>query len=209
MSAATLCGLAAGLLSLIAYLPYARDTIRGDAKPNRATWIIWSVAGWLLFASYEAAAGGAARWVPLADALGPALIAALAMRNGRREWSRLDVACLLVAGVSAAAWGITGSAVVALDINLFLACLAAIPTFRSAYRQPASEPVLVWRLFLASNLLNLLAIDKWTWSSAAYPVYTVITAGLVNILISEPARRLSAGGQVPGSRKTVHLHEAI
>lgn len=209
MTVATLAGLVAGFLSLIAYLPYALDTMRGNAQPNRATWIIWTVVGGLLFASYNAAAGGAARWVPLADALGPALIAALAMRHGKGEWNRLDVGCLVLAGVSLIGWRLTGSPVVTLQINLFLAFLAAIPTFCSAYRNPGSEPPLVWGLFLLSNVLNLLAIDEWNWTSAAYPLYTVFTAGLVNALIWGAFPRPGAVAKSSESQKIADLHGVI
>jgi hypothetical protein len=205
MTLATI-GLIAGFLSLIAYLPYARDTVRGVAQPNRATWMIWSVVGGLLFASYNAAAGGAARWVPLADALGPAVIAVLAVRYGKGGWSRLDAACLLLAGLSVIGWMVTGSPMVTLGINLFLALLGALPTFRNVYYQPDAEPALVWRLFLLSNVLNLLAIEHWSWSSAAYPVYAVFTAGLVNALICRPASRQRARGRLQAPPQTVDLH---
>jgi hypothetical protein len=205
---ATAGGLAAGFLSLIAYLPYARDTIRGVAQPNRATWIIWSLVGGLLFASYNAAAGGAARWVPLADALGPAIIAGLAVRYGKGGWNRLEMACLLLAGLSVIGWLLTGSPMVTLVINLFLAFLGAIPTFRNVYDHPDTEPALVWRVFLLSNVLNLLAIEHWSWSSAAYPVYAVFTAGLVNVLICRPARLLRARETLQESPQTADLHGA-
>ncbi len=83
-------GVAAGVISLLAYFPYARDIVRGVARPDRATWLIWSVVGGLLFASYAAAAGGAALWVPLSDALGPALIVVLTIRSGEGGLSRFD-----------------------------------------------------------------------------------------------------------------------
>jgi hypothetical protein len=208
MTLATI-GLIAGFLSLIAYLPYARDTIRGAAQPNRATWIIWSIVGGLLFASYNAAAGGAARWVPLADAVGPAVMAVLAIRYGKGGWTRLDAGCLLLAGLSVIGWVVTGSPMVTLGINLLLAFLGAIPTFRNVYHRPGAEPALVWRLFLLSNVLNLLAIEQWSWSSAAYPVYAVFTAGLVNALICRPALRQRARVRPSGSPEIADLRGAI
>ena len=171
---------------MLAYLPYAYDIVRGAARPNRATWLIWTVVGGLLFASYTAAAGGAARWVPLSDTLGPALIAALAIRYGKGGLNWFDLGCLTVAGLSVLGWVLTGSPLVSLNINLCLALLGGLPTFRSVYRDPAAEPPLVWCAFLLSNMLNLLAIEHWSWSSGAYPVYAVLAAWLVNVLIYRP-----------------------
>jgi hypothetical protein len=183
----SLAGVVAGLISMAAYLPYAYDVIRGAARPNRATWLIWAIVGGLLFASYSAAAGGAACWVPLSDTLGPALIAVLAVRYGEGGMNWFDVACLTIAGFSVLGWVITGSPMISLSINLLLAVLGALPTLRSVYRDLAAEPVLVWCAFLISNLLNLLAVEHWNWRSGAYPVYAVLAAGLVNVLICRPA----------------------
>ena len=179
-------GIIAGVISLVTYVPYAYDVIRGTARPNRATWLIWALSGGLLFASYSAAAGGAARWVPFSDALGPAIIAVLAIRYGKGGFSWFDVGCLTIAGFSVLGWMLTGSPATALNINVLLAFMGAVPTFRSVYRDPDAEPALVWGAFLLSNSLNLAAVEAWSLSSGLYPVYAVLAAGLVNVLIHRP-----------------------
>jgi hypothetical protein len=188
---------------MLAYLPYAYDIVRGTARPNRATWLIWTVVGGLLFASYSAAAGGAARWVPLSDTLGPGLIAMLAFRYGKGGLSWFDLACLAIGGLSVLGWVLTGSAMVSLNINLFLALLGALPTFRGVYRDPAAEPAIVWCAFLLGNMLNLAAVEHWSWRSGAYPAYTVFAAGLISVLIFRPAVRriilILSGGVLAGS----------
>jgi hypothetical protein len=214
-------GYIAGFISIAAYVPYARETIRGAARPNRATWVIWSVVGGLLFASYNAAAGGPARWVPLSDALGPALMAVLAIYYGEGGWNWFDLGCLTLAGFSVVGWVLTGSPMVSMSINLFLCVLGAIPTFRIAFYNPTAEPTLVWRMFLLGNVLNLLAIETWSWSSAIYPVYAVLAASLVNVLICRPAlgrvfhavflkstsafERRCGDGKMPGSPQSADL----
>ena len=44
-------GLAAALLSTCAYIPYIRDTLRGNTQPQRASWLIWSVLGSVAYES--------------------------------------------------------------------------------------------------------------------------------------------------------------
>ena len=183
-----LVGRVAGLISLLAFLPYILAIVQGTARPNYATWLIWTVVGGLLFASYDAGVGGAARWVPLSDALGPAIIAVLSLRYREGAWTRFDLGCLTLAGLSVIGWVWTGSAMVALGINLCIDLLGALPTLRSVYRNPASESALTWRLFFLGNALNLVAIEDWSLSSASYPVYVVLISGLVNVLLSVPAR---------------------
>ena len=181
-------GYAAGAISLAGFLPYAVAIVRRRARPNRATWIIWSVVSALLFASYDASVGGAARWVPLSDAIGTAVIAVLSFRHGEGGLGRFDRACLGLAGVSAVGWGLSGSAEVALGMNVFVAVLGALPTVRKAYLDPASESLLTWCIFLSGNALNLVAIEAWSLKSATYPLYAALVAALVVALLLAPAR---------------------
>jgi hypothetical protein len=179
-----LIGGAAGIISIAGFVPYARSAIRGGARPSYATWLVWTVVGILLFASYDAGVGGTARWVPLTDALGPAAIAAIAWRYRQSELSRLERGCLVLAGLSVVAWVLTGSPLSTLTINLFIAFIGALPTLWKTYRDPGGESILAWRLFFAANTLNLAAIGVWDLRTAAYPVYAVVIAGIMNVLLS-------------------------
>lgn len=187
-------GRIAGVISLLGSLPYVVAVLRRKARPNRATWLIWTAVGGLLFASYDSSAGGSARWVPLSDAIGPAMIAVLSLRYGEGGFTRFDLGCLLLAAVSVVGWVLTGSALVALGINLFIDLLGALPTMRKAYADPASESALTWRIFFFGNVLNLLAIERWNLGSAAYPLHVVFVSGIVNVL-------LIAGGRAKLTRE--------
>jgi hypothetical protein len=178
-----LVGQIAGAISLVGFLPYAVAILRRRARPNRATWFIWTTVGGLLFASYRTEAGGVASWVPLSDALGPATIAALSLRLGEGGFSRFDRGCLALAAVSILGWAVTGSATVALAINLVIDLLGALPTLWKAYADPASESALTWQVFFGANALNLLAIERWSLAGAAYPLYVVAVSGLVNVVL--------------------------
>ncbi len=41
-------GVAAGVLSLVAFVPYVRSILAGQTKPERASWAKWTLAHWLL-----------------------------------------------------------------------------------------------------------------------------------------------------------------
>lgn len=178
-----LVGQIAGAISLLGFIPYAVAVLRRRARPNRATWIIWTAVGGLLFASYRSGADGAPCWVPLSDALGPAIIAALSLRFGEGGFSRFDRGCLALAALSIAGWAVTGSASVALAINLTIDLLGALPTMRKAYADPASESPLTWQLFFGANALNLVALERWSLASAGYPLYIVAVSGMINVLL--------------------------
>lgn len=172
-------GRIAGFISLAGFVPYLVDTLRGRTRPNRATWWIWTLVGGGLFLSYRTAGGGESLWVPLSFVVGPLVTAVVSLRYGEGGWSRLDRLCLGGALASLCLWGLWGSAVAALWLNIVIDAFGAVPTIVKAWRDPDSEHLLAWLLFLCGNGLNLLALPHLLPAVAAYPVYLFALAASV------------------------------
>jgi len=170
---------------MIAFVPYIKSVLDGRARPSRATWIIWTILGLIMAGSYHASGAVDTIYVPIGYAIGPFIIAALAMRQGEGGWSGLDKACLAGAGVGLAAWTLTSDPHLALLAAIATDAMGAIPTIRKTYEEPGSEDRLAWLLFLAANSLNMLALgpwDPWIWT---YPIYMLsLSALMVGLLLS-------------------------
>jgi hypothetical protein len=54
-----LLGATSALLGVAGTLPYLRDTLRGETRPHRGTWLIWSV---LAVVAYFAQRADGASW---------------------------------------------------------------------------------------------------------------------------------------------------
>ena len=183
-----LAGWIAGILSLLAFLPYIVAILRGQTRPNRATWWIWTTTGLVLGASYYSSGADTTMWVPVSYVIGPLLTAALAIRYGEGGWSRLDRGCLLGAGTGLLLWWLFDSPVVALITTLGVDFSGAVPTIRKAYLAPHTEDRLAWALFIAGNTFNLLAVDRWEFAIAVYPVYMFLASGSISALVLRPRR---------------------
>lgn len=59
LPAPVLCGLIAGLLSLCGCIPYICDTLRGRCRPQRSSWLIWSVPSCVFFYNHVTEGAGA------------------------------------------------------------------------------------------------------------------------------------------------------
>ena len=70
-------GKVAGAISLAGSVPYVLSTLRGQTRPNRATWIIWAMVGAVMASSYYATGGGPSIWVPISALIGPLAVAAI------------------------------------------------------------------------------------------------------------------------------------
>lgn len=176
-------GKVAGIVSLVAFIPYLIAMLRGKTKPNRATWLIWTVVGFMLLVSYRFSGANDTIWVPISYVIGPLVVFTLSIYYGKGGWNRFDGCCLFGSGASLFFWWMSGSPMVALLINLFIDFLGAIPTVRKVYHQPETEDRFAWVLACMSSIINLFAIEDWTFAIWVYPVYMCIGNGLITALI--------------------------
>ncbi|KKU67924.1 MAG: putative RNA methylase [Parcubacteria group bacterium GW2011_GWA2_47_16] len=179
MNTLEIIGIVSGLLALSSYFFYIPAILKGDTKPNRASWWIWGGVGVLIVASYYVSGARSTIWVPLSEAIGPAIIALLSIKYGEGGWTRLDRWCLVGAGIGTFLWWFTNSALVGLVVYLFIDLMAVIPTIKKSFHRPEHEDKKAWGLAFGGQLLNLLAVEKAAFSILLYPIYMIITNGVI------------------------------
>ncbi|MCX6785381.1 MAG: hypothetical protein NTZ18_00835 [Candidatus Komeilibacteria bacterium] len=182
-------GLVAGLLSFSAYVLYIITTLKGKTKPNKATWWILTLIGLMIASSYYAEGARDTMWIALSYIAGPLIIAFLSLKYGEGSWETLDKICLAVALASAVVWYLSSSALLVLMINIFMDAVGLIPTIKKSYLRPENEDRFAWTIESVAGLLTLLAIEKWSFSIAVYPLYLVFINNLVLFLLYRPLIR--------------------
>jgi hypothetical protein len=129
--------------------------------------------GGILLASYYAAGNRDAIWVPISYFVGPAITALLSIKYGRNEFGKFERYCLWGAGISLVLWWLSGSASIALTINITIDLIAIAPTLRKLYFKPDTEDPLAWIIFWIANALNLFVVlmaETRNYASLAYPL---------------------------------------
>ncbi len=187
-------GRAAGLLSLAAFVPYILAILRGETRPNRATWWIWTLVGFMLGASYYASGASHTIWVPVSYTVGPLVTAGLSVKYGEGGWTRFDRACVLGVAASLVLWWVLRSPIVALVINLWIDFMGALPTIRKSYLEPDGEDRAAWALFFVGNAANLFAVERWVFAIAVYPIYMFVASGTITALVLRPRASHTSDG---------------
>jgi len=177
-----LLGKLAGGISVFAYLPYIWAIFKRNAKPNRASWIIWTVVSGSIFFSYSSAGATDTIWVSAGYTIGSAIISLLSIKYGVGGWTKLDQRCLLSAAVGLLLWWLLDSPLFALYISTGIDVTASIPTAKKAYLDPLSEDKLAWALFWLGSFLNVLAIDKWEFVIYMYPIVILLIISIITPL---------------------------
>jgi len=173
--------LIAALATLVAAIAYIRSMFKGQTKPNRVTWMMWTIAP---FTAAFAAFSSGATWatVPVfMSSLSPFLILLASFLNKRAYWklSAFDYACGVFSSLALVLWYITKNPNVAIVFAIFSDALAAAPTLRKAWRNPESEFSWPFLVGVFSPMTSFLVTQTWAFSDIAFPAYLI----LINILL--------------------------
>ena len=170
-----LAGLVAGVLSIIAYAPYIRDTIAGTTRPDRACWLIWAVLASISGASNLYEGASVSLFFIGVQVLGTLIIFVLSIWRGAGQYlSRENGIILGVSAVGLVSWYLTDSAVYALAISISVSALGGMGTIRKAYLDPGSETQSTWLISSAAALLGVVSVGAADPVLLAYPVYLLV-----------------------------------
>ena len=188
-------GMASGVLSLIGLLLYGRSVVWGETKPLKSTWFLWALNGFLLMSSYEASGADATVWLSLGYAVGCVCIFALTLKFGESGWQKIEIFCLIGAGIGAILWWLTGSPEIAFYSTLVIDMCGVVPTILHSKNKPSDESLLAWGVMFLGGVVSLFAIEEWlpltleSVTIVAYPIQITLTAGLITwFLRKEPLK---------------------
>lgn len=157
-------------------LSYVKDTLHGETKPNRVTWLLWAVAP--IIATIAALTDGVS-WAVLpvfAAGFGPLLVFFASFVNKNSYWKlgTFDYLCGICSVLALVLWWITKDPQIAIIFAIASDGLAALPTLVKSWSYPESESGIAYTTGLFNALTSFAAIKTMSFSEYAFPVYLVI-----------------------------------
>jgi hypothetical protein len=166
-----LIGLIAGFLAIISYIPYILDIIHRKVKPERASWVIWTVLiGIALFAQLSKGATSSLYFTAF-DSIGAITIFFLSFKYGVGGLVKRDVYALIAAGIGLLAWYFTHNAIYALLITIGIDAIASSLTVIKTYEDPKSETYLMWSIVSIAAILAMISVGRFDLTLITYPFY--------------------------------------
>ncbi len=171
----------AAIATLLATFVYIRSMFRGGAKPNRVSWLMWSIAP---FIATAAAVSSGVSWAVLPvfmSGFSPLLIFAASFFAKKADWKlgSFDYLCGALSGLAIVLWYITRDPNLAIVFAMASDALAAIPTLTKAWRYPETESAWPYIVGVFNALTSFGAVNIWVFSALAFPTYLVA----INILL--------------------------
>jgi len=160
-------------------VPYVRDILQKKTKPERASWFIWAVLGFIAFFSQFAKGATDSLWLTGGQTFAVFVVVILSIKYGVGGFTKRDVAALTTAFIGLVIWYLTSEAAFALFIVIGIDSIGSILTFIKSYHEPASETLSTWLMSGISGVFGALAVGSLSFTLLAYPLYI----GIANFLI--------------------------
>jgi hypothetical protein len=172
--------LIAAAFTILAALAYIRSMFKGDTKPNRVTWLMWSVAPFIAAAA-SLSMGGSWAVIPVFMAgLGPFMIfvASFFSRKGYWKLARFDYVCGVISALAIVLWYLNSNADLAIVFSILSDALAGVPTLIKAWHDPKTESIWPYFTGIFSAITSFLVASTWSFSVLAFPAYLIIINAL-------------------------------
>lgn len=162
-------------VQLIGASIYIKETVRGNIKPNKVSWLMWAIAP--LVATAAALTDGV-YWavLPVFMAGFTALLVFIAsFINPKSNWELgfFDYVCAIFSILALILWAITKQPLVAIVFSIISYIFSAVPTMKKAWKYPKTESIWTYVAGLFNAITCFFALKIFSIVELAFPLYLV------------------------------------
>lgn len=166
-------------------LTYVISTLKGETRPNRVSWFMWTLAPFVAFTAQLSEGVGIQSLLTFMAGACPLLVLIASFVSRKAVWklTAFDFACGALSVLGVLLWFMTRHAGIAIIFSIAADGLAAVPTIRKSYTHPESEG---WINYLAAAIaagLTLLTIDDWSFSNFGFSLYLLAVCLIISSLV--------------------------
>ncbi|KKS67555.1 MAG: hypothetical protein UV36_C0006G0005 [Parcubacteria group bacterium GW2011_GWC2_42_6] len=172
-------------VNLIGTSFYIRRTLRGQNKPNRVTYLLWSAAPMIATGAGLSAGAGWATLPVFASGFIPFLVFLASFYNPQAYWklSALDYVCGAFSVVSLILWMIVKEPNAAIALAIISDGLAGMPTLIKSWKFPETESASGYLAAIFSAGTSFAAIKRWNFSELAFPIYLIAMCSAISFAV--------------------------
>jgi len=173
------------IIGAIGSLAYLIDTVKGKVKPNRVSFLLWSIVPFIAFAAQVKQGVGLESLMTFSTGFLPLTTFIASFVNKKAEWkvTRYDLICGFLSIVGLILWMITKVGNVAIFFSIVADGFAAVPTIVKAYKYPDTELAWPWIATSFGVVLTLLTIKGLTFANSGFIIYIFLLDTLIFSLV--------------------------
>ncbi len=181
----------AATIRLVGGVRYVWIVLRGKARPNPVSWLLWSITPAITFvAALSSETFNPSMLVTVAIGMSPLLVfVASIIKNPKLlRWTQLNITCFIIALTGIGLWALTKQPLLAIALAITADIASAIPTIAKSAKHPYSEYLPSYMMSSLSMVLALLATERLDPLTLAFPIY-ILVINLVIITFVVVARK--------------------
>jgi len=171
----------AAFATLLATFVYVRSMFKGSVRPNRVSWLMWSIAPFIATAAAISNGVGWAALPVFMSGFAPFLVFVASFVSKKAHWTlaSFDYVCGVLSGLALVLWYVTEDPNVAIAFAIASDGLASIPTLTKAWKHPETEVAWPFMVGVFNASTSFFASTVWVFSEYAFPAYLIV----MNILL--------------------------
>lgn len=180
-------GMVALGITLIGYWILSTELKKATTKPPISSWVLWTIINVLLLSALLIGNAKIPQLIQMTGyTVGTVFIAILVYRRGTWTWTVLDSRVAGLAGLSLLLWAIMGNEVIAIALFLIALTVASVPTWQALLIDPKSQSEWPWFLFWIGGVLNIFAVEEWSYVNGIMPVWILLMQSATACIIVWP-----------------------
>ena len=164
---------------------YIKNTLKGKVKPNRVSFLMWSIAPLIAFFAQIQQGIGLEALMTFSTGITPLAVFIASFVNKQAEWklTTFDLLCGILSLLGFLLWMITRVGNVAILFSIVADGLAAIPTVVKAYKFPDTEIAWPWIATAVGVVLTLLTLQGLTFANSGFILYILVVNTTIFTLV--------------------------
>lgn len=176
-------GYIGGVLMIISIIPYFRSILKGNTKPHRMTYFIWTILILIAFFSQMAKGGNWSLLLTAGDGVAVLATFILSIKFGVGGLEKRDIISMVGVIISLILWYLTKEPAVALFLIILIDLIGLNLTFVKTWKNPETENWVAWAMCATGGFFGVLAVGSYNFILLSYPVYICLANLSLTIVI--------------------------
>lgn len=176
-------GYISGILMILSVIPYTRSILRLETKPQRMTWLIWTLLTVIAFFSQMSEGATWSLLLTGGDMVAILIVFILSFKYGVGGFRKIDIISLIGAVMSLLLWYITKEASLALFFIILTDFIGGTLTITKAWKDPQSENWIGWAMCGIGGLLGAISVGEWNFVLLAFPIFICLENSLIAFIV--------------------------
>lgn len=159
------------VISVAGIIPYVVGIVRGNVRPERTTWFVWSLILALSIWGYHSMGADDSVLFLVGDLIATGIVFLLSLWRGIGGWTRLDISCLVIALLGLLLWQTSAVPSYGVCGALIADAVALVPTILKALHSPDSETPVTYAFSSLAAACGIVAVGSCDIQLLVYPVY--------------------------------------